>query len=167
MKSIVVVDNNWGIGRQGQLLFRLPKDLAYFKERTLGKVVVMGHNTLLSLPSGKPLPNRKTIVVTQIFKSTDTFTAVYDLDELFSELKKYDSDDIFIAGGAMLYHSTLQYCDEALITKVDATANAEYFFPNLDRLPEWSLSDESEPVIDNGYNIKFTRYVNSLPKKPF
>jgi len=165
MKSIAVVDNNWGIGRQGGLLFRLPKDLAYFKEQTLGKVVVMGHNTLLSLPQSKPLPDRKTIVVTQIFKSTPQFVAVYDLDELFFELKKYDTNDIYIAGGAMLYQSTLDYCNCALITKVDARANAEYFYPNLDSLPNWEKECEGNPLQDNGYSIKFTRYVNKSPKK--
>src|SRR5690554_4001268 len=148
MRAIVVVDKNWGIGRKGGLLFRLPKDLAYFKEHTLGKVVVMGHNTLLSLPSSKPLPNRKTIVVTQIFESTDTFDAVYDLDQLFLELAKYPADDVFIAGGAMLYHSTLDYCTEAFVTKVDAEASAEHYFPNLDKLATWSCAEEGKSLID-------------------
>ncbi len=164
MKSIAVVDSKWGIGKQNQLLFRLPKDLAYFKQQTLGKVVVMGHNTLLSLPNSRPLPDRVTIVVSQIFKTTAQYTVVYDLDELFFELKKYNSRDIFIAGGAMLYHSTLEYCAEALITKVNADAGAECFYPNLDNLLNWRLEHKGQALQDNGYTIKFTKYVNLHPK---
>lgn len=164
MKSIAVVDNKWGIGRQNQLLFRLPKDLAYFKQQTLGKVVVMGHNTLLSLPHSKPLPDRTTIVVSQIFKTTKQYIVVYDLDELFLELKKYNPNDIFIAGGAMLYHTTLEYCSQALITKVDADAGAECFYPNLDNLSNWQIESQEQSLKDNGYTIKFTKYVNLHPK---
>ena len=64
MKAIVAVDRNWGIGRDGGLLVHLPGDLKYFKEKTLGKTVVMGRETLESLPGGKPLPGRDNIVLT-------------------------------------------------------------------------------------------------------
>ena len=63
MKAILHCDKNWGIGRNNQLMFRLPADMKFFRETTSGKVVVMGSNTLLSLPGGKPLKNRTNIVL--------------------------------------------------------------------------------------------------------
>lgn len=63
MRAIVVVDKNWGIGKKNDLLFRLPADMKHFRETTEGKTVVMGSNTLLSFPGGKPLKNRTNIVL--------------------------------------------------------------------------------------------------------
>ena len=62
IKAIVAVDEKWGIGKKNDLLFRLPLDMKYFREKTLGKTVCMGYNTLLSFPEGKPLKNRKNII---------------------------------------------------------------------------------------------------------
>ena len=62
-------------------------------------------------------------------------------------------------------HTLLPYCDEALVTKVDADGEATVFFDNLDALENWSLESESETVETNGYKIKFTKYVNSDVKK--
>ncbi|MBO4594179.1 MAG: dihydrofolate reductase, partial [Clostridia bacterium] len=63
MKAIVAVDKKWGIGKKNGLLFSLPEDMKYFKEKTLNKVVVMGSNTLKSFPNGKPLKDRVNIVL--------------------------------------------------------------------------------------------------------
>ena len=65
MNTIVAVDNNWGIGKDGKLLVTLPGDLRYFKNKTLGKTVIMGRKTLNSLPNGKPLPSRHNIILTR------------------------------------------------------------------------------------------------------
>ena len=61
----------------------------------------------------------------------------------------------------MLYRTLLPYCDEAIVTKVRADGDAEVFYENLDKLPEWSLSEESEPVEDSGYTLTFCTYRNS------
>ena len=68
MKTIVAVDKEWGIGKKNDLLFHLTKDLQYFKEKTLDKVIVMGGNTLLSFPGSKPLPRRTNIVLTDVLR---------------------------------------------------------------------------------------------------
>jgi len=164
MKIIVAVDTNWGIGRDNDLLFKLTKDMKYFKDKTLNKVVVMGHNTLLSFPNGEPLKDRKNIVVSQIFKSTDKYDVADNLDELFTLLMNFNSKDIFVIGGEMLYRTMLDYCDEALITKVYCDGRATHFFPNLDTLSNWTLSEESERIEDNGYLIRFTKYKNNSIK---
>lgn len=164
MQTIVAVDKFWGIGKNNDLLFHLPEDLKYFKEKTLGKVIVMGGNTLLSLPDSKPLPNRTNIVLSDVF-TRDDCTVVATLPELFEELKKYNPEDIFIVGGAMFYRTMLPYCDKAYVTKVDADGGAQLFFENLDSLPDWELESRSEPVISNGHTIRFTVYRNNNPLK--
>ena len=161
MKAIVAVDKNWGIGKKNDLLFSLPADMAYFREKTLNKIVVMGSNTLKSFPNGKPLKNRTNIVLFPGGEKRDDCIIVQSLDELREELKKYPADDVFIIGGAMFYKTMLPYCSEVLVTKVDADGGAEVFYENLDNLPNWSCVSSSEPQETNGYNIRFTVYKNS------
>ena len=161
MKAIVAVDRKWGIGKKNDLLFSLPADMKYFREKTSGKVVVMGSNTLKSFPNGKPLKNRTNIVLFPGGEQRDDCTIVQSLDELRLELKKYNPDDVFIIGGAMFYKTMLPYCSEVLVTKVDADGGAEVFYENLDNLENWSCISSEEPIETNGLIIRFTVYKNS------
>lgn len=165
MKSIVAVDEKWGIGKKNDLLFSLPEDMKYFKEKTLGKTVVMGSNTLKSFPNGKPLKNRNNIVLFPGGEKREDCTVIGSLKELAEELEKYPSDDVFIIGGAMFYKTMLPYCSEVLVTKVEADGGAEVFYENLDENSAWTCVSESEPVLTNGYSIRFTVYKNSAVKK--
>jgi len=155
MKIIVAVDNKWGIGCENDLLFNLPLDMQHFKNATLNKTVVMGKNTLLSLPNGKPLKNRENIVLSTS-KLDGDFILVKSLEELLSITK--NKDDVFIIGGASVYELLLPYCDEAIITKVDADGGADCFFPNLDEHKDFVLSSEGEWINDGDYRIRFCRY---------
>ena len=165
MKSIVAVDKKWGIGKKNDLLFSLPEDMAFFRKTTLNKVCCMGYNTLLSFPGSKPLKNRTSIVLAPQGITRDDCTIVYSLEELSNELKKYNTDDIYVIGGAMFYRTMLPYCTEVLATKVDADGGAEVFYENLDEKANWSCIYESEPVETNGYTIRFTTYKNSDVKE--
>lgn len=161
MKAIVAVDKCWGIGKKNDLLFSLPADMAYFREKTLGKVVVMGSNTLKSFPGGKPLKNRTNVVLFPGGEQREDCIIVQSIDELKQKLKEYPTDDVFVIGGAMFYKTMLPYCSEVLVTKVDADGGAEVFYENLDELPNWSCESISEPQETNGYTIRFTVYKNS------
>ncbi len=161
MRAIVVVDRNWGIGKKNDLLFRLPADMKHFREVTAGKTVVMGSNTLLSFPEGKPLKNRTNIVLWPGGEKREDCVVIGSLEELFSEVKKYPQEDVFVVGGAMMYRTLLPYCDEAIVTKADADGGAEVFFENLDKLENWSLSEAGEAIETNGYTIRFCRYKNA------
>ena len=167
MQAIVHCDKNWGIGKKNDLMFNLPKDMRFFRKTTTGKVVVMGSNTLLSFPGGRPLKNRTNIVLwpggDHEKAQTEGFILVETLSELFSEIAKYPTDDVFVIGGAMMYHTMLPYCNEALVTKVDADGGAEVFFDNLDKLEDWEMVKATEPEEDSGYKISFTTYENSKP----
>ena len=165
MQAILHCDRNWGIGKKNDLMFRLPKDMKFFRTTTSGKVVVMGSNTLLSFPGGKPLKNRTNIVLwpggDKSRALADGFVMVESLADLFKEIAKYPPEDVFVIGGAMMYHTMLPYCSAVLLTKVDADGGAEVFFDNLDKLDNWSMTQCSEPEEDNGYTIRFTKYENS------
>lgn len=164
MKIILHADKNWGIGKKNGLMFSLPKDMKFFRTTTSGKVVCMGYNTLLSFPESKPLKNRVNVVLAPDGVERDDCIIVHTLKELFAELKKYDSDEIYVIGGGMFYRTMLDYCDSVLVTKVNAVGGAEVFFPNLDEAENWRLESISEPEDDNGYKIRFAKYVNSKVK---
>ncbi len=165
MKAIVAVDKKWGIGKKNDLLFSLPADMAYFREKTLNKIVVMGSNTLKSFPGGKPLKNRTNIVLFPGGEKRDDCIIVESLEELAVELKKYNTDDVFIIGGAMFYKTMLPYCSEVLVTKVDADGGAEVFYENLDQKEEWTCISAQPQIETNGYKISFTVYENSKVKE--
>jgi len=160
MKAIVAVDKEWGIGKKNDLLFSIPEDMKFFRSTTLNKVVVMGSNTLKSFPGSKPLPKRVNIVLWPGGEKRDDCTVVDSLPELFAELKKFDTDEIYIIGGAMFYHTMLPYCSSALVTRVDAVGGADTFFPNLDENENFVCVAMSEPLDDNGNSIRFTTYKN-------
>ena len=169
MQAILHCDRSWGIGKRNDLMFHLPKDMKYFREKTLNKIVVMGSNTLLSFPNEKPLKNRINIVLwpggDHERADRGGFILVESLEELFKELKKYNSEDIFVIGGAMMYHTMLPYCDKVYLTKVDAYGDAEVYFDNLDELPNWHLQWADIWREDNCYLIQFTLYVNDNVKE--
>lgn len=164
MKTIVAVDKKWGIGKKNDLLFSIPEDMAFFRRTTLGKVCCMGYNTLLSFPGSKPLKNRTNIVLAPAEVERNDCIVVHTLEELFAELKKYASDEIYVIGGAMFYKTMLPYCDEYLITKVDADGGAEVFYENLDEIDGIECVCEGEPLESNGYTIRFTTYRNNNTK---
>lgn len=169
MKIIVAVDKKWGIGKNNDLLFRLPADMWHFKEHTLGKTIVMGHNTLKSFPGGKPLKNRVNIVLgaQKDAAAENGYIAAASLDELFEILKGYNTDDVYVAGGAMVYKTLLPYCTNAVITKVDADGGAQLFFENLDLHKDWELISQGEEFLDGEHMIRFCEYKNKKVLKKF
>lgn len=145
MKLIVAVDSKWAIGNKNKLLVSIPADMKQFRERTTGHVVVMGRKTLESFPAGAPLKNRTNIVLTanQSYKAKDTIV-VHTKEELLETLKEYDSDDIFVIGGQSIYEMMLPYCDTAYVTKIDHAYQADTYFPNLDEMDDWHVTNVSE-----------------------
>ncbi len=167
MKLIVAVDKNWGIGKNNGLLFDLKLDMKHFVEHTRGKVVVMGANTLRSLPNGMPLKNRTNIVLNpdgNIFDAIEKgYILTTSLDELLEQINAQEDKEVYVIGGAMMYHTLLPYCDTAYITKVDSDGGATVFHDNLDNLDNWTCVETSKPIDDNGYTIRFCTYKNASP----
>lgn len=158
MKLIAAVDNEWNIGNKGNLLFSLPDDMKFFRTTTLNGVVVMGRKTLESFPGSKPLKNRTNIVLSRGEHKVEGAEFVKSVDELLDLVKNYTTDDVFVIGGAQIYSLLLPYCDTALITHVDAVAlQADAKFPALS-LNEWEITEQSEPIENNGISFCFTTY---------
>jgi dihydrofolate reductase len=159
MNLIAAVDSNWAIGKNNQLLVRIPLDQKFFREMTTGKVVVMGRKTLESFPNGLPLKNRTNIVLTanRDYKVKDA-VIVHSMEELHEELKKYPSEDIYVIGGEKVYAQLLDECDMAHITKINYAYDADAYFPNLDEKPEWVLTGDSEEQTYFDLEFFFLRY---------
>ncbi len=159
MKTIVNVDNNWGIGLGDSLINHIPADMKFFKEKTTGNVVVMGKSTFLTFPGQKALPNRVNIVLTtdRSWSAPDVIVC-HSIEELFEQLRRYDTNTVFVIGGSTVYEQLLPYCDTAYVTKVDNEKPADKFFPNLEESSEWKMVCESENMEYNGVNFKFTTY---------
>lgn len=159
MKAIVAADNKWGIGYQNKLLASIPSDMKFFRQTTTGKVVVMGRKTLESFPNGLPLKNRVNIVLTKN-RNYDARGAiiVHSEEELLEELKKYNSEDIFVIGGESIYRMMLPYLDLIYVTKIDCTFQADTFFPDLDAMEEWEMTEEGEEQTCFNLEYAFTKY---------
>ena len=112
---------------------------------TTGRVVVLGRKTLETFPGKRPLKNRTNIILSRdaSYQAPDAMIA-HDIKELAELLKGYPDEDIFIIGGESVYRQLLPLCSRAYVTKIDRAYDADAYFPNLDELPEWRLTKESE-----------------------
>ena len=151
MTAIVCVDKNWAIGRENRLLFRISADLKHFRALTTGKTVVMGKNTLLSLPGAKPLPDRRNLVLT---RDTD-FTApgaevIHDLAEV--------PEDAVVIGGESVYRQLLPRCSTVYLTRIFAAPQADAFFPDLSRDSAWTEAEQSETFTSGGVSFQYVTY---------
>ncbi|MDR1440726.1 MAG: dihydrofolate reductase [Clostridiales bacterium] len=254
MKLIVAVDERWGIGRGNGLLFRIPEDMAFFRETTRGKAVVMGHGTLKSLPRSAPLAGRLNIVMSRdealAIEGAITCNSVGQLAAALAargicrygggngngnsngagggdgmdsgsdssggsmdnghgngagsgggiDSSHTDSGngtgasgtgansgggsdgisansggtiaigsiaiggDAYVIGGQSIYSLLLDYCDEALVTKIHADGRADRFFPDLDRSAGWAAAGRSEISDFDGLRYCFWTYRNKNAK---
>ena len=157
MTLILVADNDWAIGKNGDLLARLPADMKRFRETTTGHTVVMGRKTYESFPK-RPLPDRVNCVISRTVKELEG-AEVFGSVEDFLEYAKGVQDEIFVIGGGEIYAQMLPYCNKALITRVFESFGGDTFFTNIDALPDWKRVCESEITETNGYKIQFIDYV--------
>lgn len=159
MNIIVAADKNWAIGKDNQLLVSIPADMKMFRQETTGKVVVMGRKTLESFPGGLPLKNRTNIVITRNRNYTvKDAIVVHSIEEALEEVKKYPSEDVYCIGGDSIYKQFLPFCDTAHVTKIDFAYAADSYFPNLDEMPEWEITAESEEQTYFDLEYQFVKY---------
>ena len=159
MNIIVAVDEKWGIGREGNLLCHLPGDLKYFKEKTMGKTIVMGRVTLEGFPGKKGLPGRRNLVLTHdeeyFAEGAETISSE---EELWSALANTFDDEVFIVGGAKVYAAFLKFCDKCYVTKIFKDLDADRFFPNLDDDEDFVCTELSDLLEENGIKYQFLEY---------
>ena len=124
---IVAVSENGVIGKDNQLLWRLPDDLKRFKKLTLGHPIIMGRKTFDSI--GKPLPGRTSIVITRNpdFK-LEGVMVVHSLEKAVEEARKIEEQEIFIIGGGELYRQALPVTNKLYVTEVETVTSGDTFF---------------------------------------
>ena len=166
MNIIVAVDKNWAIGYQNKLLNSIPEDMKFFRETTTGKVVVMGRKTLESFPNGRPLKNRINIVITsQKDYQVPGAIVLHSVEEALDYVKQYNSDDIYVIGGASIYEQMLPYCDVAHVTVMDYAYQADTWFPDLDKMDEFVVAADSEEKTYFDLEYCFKMYVRKSKLK--
>lgn len=160
MNLIVAVDENWAIGRDGDLLAHMKEDMKFFRTTTNGHVVLMGRKTLDSFPGGKPLKNRTNIVLTANPEfEREGVTVVHSIEELLEEAKKYPAEELFVIGGGRVYKELLPYCKKAYVTHVHkAFEGADTWFPNLSEDSAWELTETGESFEQDDFTYTFTTY---------
>ena len=158
VSAIVCVDNNWGIGKDGKLLLKIPEDMEFFRKVTSGSFCIMGRKTWDSM-FGKPLSNRKNIVISNTLKVSNRDVLSCSMKEVKNFIKQYkNKEKIFVIGGAQIYSQLLKYCDEVYITKLFNEFEADIFFPNLDKEKVWETIELSEEKNFMGTKYKFYKY---------
>jgi dihydrofolate reductase len=161
MRAIVAVDNDCGIGKDNDLLFKIPEDLKMFKKLTLYNTVVMGRNTYESLPNKRPLENRFNIVISRNPDYTISSGLVFnDLYTLF-----HMNIDPWIIGGESIYKLALPYCEEIYMTRIYDNFGADRFFPDISKMKNWVLEYTSDIRDYNGVGYAFTRWKNTKVNK--
>ena len=146
LSIVVAMDENRLIGKDNKLPWHLPADLAYFKKITTGKSIVMGRKTYDSI--GRPLPNRRNIVISRNSKTLITGCEVLtSIDEVLSTTK--DEDEVMIIGGASLCEQLLPQVSRLYITKIEGEFDGDVYFPEYDESDwrqvscEYHLPDDS------------------------
>ena len=160
ISAIVAVDENNGIGFNGQLLEKIPEDMKHFKELTTDNIVVMGRKTWDSLPNS-PLPDRLNIVLSRYYlTSACEHTICMTLESLKYVIDNKDrfSEDIFIIGGGQIYKELLPLCDRVYVTKIfKSHNNVDTYFPTLEQ-KEWEITHQSEILTYNNLQYQFLTY---------
>ena len=150
--AIAAMAENRVIGRGNQLPWHVPEDFRWFKGKTIGKTLLMGRKTLESL--GKPLPNRKTIVLSRSGFAADGVTVVASLDELPSLLNE---PELWICGGAEIYRMTMDRWDELFLSVVDGEHEGDAFFP------EFEGKMTGGEVVHEGTGFRVRHYLGRQP----
>lgn len=165
MKLIFAVDNNWNIGYDGDMLFKISEDLKRFRSLTEGNIIIMGRKTFESLPEKKALPNRINIVITRDKEyKADNIIVINSLDKLFPLIEKLKSSsenelETFVIGGGNVARQLISYCNKAYITKVFRAFEADTLIPNLDLDDDWKIEKESEVYRQNNLLYKYVDYI--------
>ena len=158
MNLIVAVDNNWAIGSKNELLIRIPNDHKHFREETTGKVVVLGRKTLETFPQGMPLKNRINIILSKDpnYQVKDAIV-VHSVEEAMQECKKH-TGEVFVIGGESIYRAMLPYCNIAYVTRTDHVYEADTWFPDLEKDPDWQKTAETDEQTYFDLEYVFAKY---------
>lgn len=155
---LYAMDRNRLIGKNNQLPWHLPQDLAYFKRVTMGHTIVMGRKTFDSI--GKPLPGRENIIITRDKHFTSNgCKIIHSIDELLELSRNKMDEEIFVIGGAEIFKEILPYSDRLYVTNIYHEFEGDTYFPSIDE-NEWKMISKEPGIKDdkNPYDFDFAVY---------
>ncbi len=155
MKLIVAVDRSWAIGKDGDQLTYIPEDLKHFKALTVGHTVILGRKTLATFPGGRPLKERRNMILSRSEGFAPEGAEVYGA---VPALLAAAPEDAVVIGGASVYAALLPQCDTAYVTKIDASFPADRWFPDLDEDPAWRMEAASPDMEYAGLHYRYVVY---------
>ena len=163
LKAIVAVCDDWGIGRGGDMVVSNRADMRHFVACTKGHPVIMGRKTLDSFPGGRPLKDRRNIVLTRDADfAREGVEVVHSVDEALAAVS--EEDVAWVIGGGAVYEQFLPHCVEAEVTHNHVVHPADTFFPNLDEDLAWEAVDHQGVCVvgegqgDAGLRYEFVTY---------
>ena len=155
MNLIVAVDENWAIGKGGDQLVYISADLKRFKELTTGHPVILGRKTLATFPGGRPLKNRRNLILSATSGYSVEGAEVYpDVDSLLTAAP----EDAFVIGGESVYRRLFEATQRVYVTKIEACPQSDAYFPDLDALPGWHISEPGDEREHEGIKYRFMVY---------
>lgn len=155
MNVIVAVDENWAIGKDEDQLCYIPPDLKRFQKLTSGHAVLLGRKTLATFPGGRPLKNRRNLILSTREDVQPEGGEVFRTLEAALEAAP---EDTFVIGGESVYRAALDKCDTAYVTKIQKTFEADRYFPNLDQDPDWQAVEEEGPYTYEDLTFTYVIY---------
>ena len=158
LSAIVAVCDDWGIGLDGGMVVENREDMRHFVSCTTGHPVIMGRKTLETFPGGRPLKNRRNVVLTRDTSfSPEGVDVAHSVEEALDAVA--DEDEAWVIGGGQVYELLLLHCDRAVVTRNHCVRESDTFFPNLDALPDWALTEVRDGgVTPEGIAFDFVTY---------
>ena len=154
MEAIVAVYSDWGIGAEGTQPIVVPEDRRRFAELTRGATLIVGSKTLRDFPESQPLKGRRNLVMTRQDEEIPGAEIVHTPEQAMELCR---GERTFVVGGATVYMAMFPYLDKIYVTKIDAAPACDAYFPNLDSLPDWEMTD-SEAFRSGGMPCEFCVY---------
>lgn len=156
MDAIVAVYDDWGIGANGTQPVALAADRKFFRSVTKGATVIVGRKTMLDFPGGRPLPNRRNIVLTRQDFQIEGVEIVHSTEE--AEKLACNDEKVFVIGGGSVYTEMLPLCEKVYVTKVHAIPDSDTYFPNLDEDPQWKMAEVLQAGEEYGVRYEMCVY---------
>ena len=165
ISHLVALSNNNVIGVDNDLPWKLKKDLQHFSAYTQNKVIVMGRKTFESI--GRPLPNRKNIVISSTISSTREVQVVNSLEQAISEATYWNKEnslveEVVLIGGGYIFRESINLVNKLVFTRVNCDISGDVFYPSID-LNKWRMiSNESfKKDEENEYDFSVETYLKN------
>ena len=158
---IAAMGTNYAIGKDNDLVWDLPDDMKFFKEKTKGHVVIMGRKNYESIPAKwRPLPNRTNIILTtQQSLSYDGAIVMSELTEALEFAENQGEEEAFIIGGGQIYKMGIPLADRMYLTEINADFDADVFFPDFKKEDWIEVERKSHPKDEkHAYSFEFVVY---------